>query len=49
MKICVIGDPHGNLEKIKKIPLKNVDLIILTGDLGDSSSSKKLFFGSFKR
>jgi predicted phosphodiesterase len=34
MKVLVIGDPHGNIEKIKTIPLKRVDLIILTGDLG---------------
>ena len=34
MKIAAIGDPHGNLEKITKIPLDHVDLILLTGDLG---------------
>lgn len=34
MKILAIGDHHGNLQKIKKIPIKNIDLILLTGDLG---------------
>jgi Icc-related predicted phosphoesterase len=34
MKIAAIGDPHGNLEKITRIPLDHVDLILLTGDLG---------------
>jgi len=34
MKIAAIGDPHGNLEKIIKIPLEGVDIVLLTGDLG---------------
>ena len=34
MKIAAIGDPHGNFEKITKIPLDHVDLVLLTGDLG---------------
>ena len=36
MKIAAIGDPHGNLEKIIKIPLEGVDLVLLTGDLGQT-------------
>lgn len=36
MKIVAIGDPHGDLQKIRKIPLHGVDLILLTGDLGQA-------------
>jgi predicted phosphodiesterase len=36
MKIAAIGDPHGNLEKITQIPLEKVDLVLLTGDLGET-------------
>ncbi len=49
MKILAIGDPHGNLEKIKKLPLKNTDLIILTGDLGKADLARKFFFENQKR
>jgi len=49
MKICAIGDPHGNLEKIKKIPLKNVDLILLTGDLGKADLARARFFKNEER
>lgn len=49
MKILAIGDPHGDLKKIKKIPLKNVDLILLTGDLGKSDLARKSFFESEER
>lgn len=49
MKICAIGDPHGNLQKIKKIPLKGSDLILLTGDLGKVDLAKKMEFKNLKR
>ena len=49
MNICVIGDPHGNLDKIKKIPLKNVDLILVTGDLGKADLARERFFENKKR
>lgn len=49
MKICVIGDPHGNLEKIKKINLKQVDLILLTGDLGSANLMREMHFDNIKR
>jgi len=49
MKICVIGDPHGDLKKIKKIPLSNVDLILVTGDLGKSESIRKRAFEDIER
>jgi len=40
MKILVIGDPHGNLPK--NLP-KNVDLILLNGDIGKSDLAKKIW------
>lgn len=49
MKICVIGDPHGNVEELKKIPLKGVDLILLTGDLGRSDLLRKVAFREEKK
>lgn len=48
MKICFIGDPHGNLEKIKEIPLDNsIDLIVLTGDLGKSNLIRNIAFQKY--
>ena len=44
MKIAAIGDPHGNLEKIIKIPLEGVDLVLLTGDLGQTDILRKQAF-----
>lgn len=49
MRILAIGDPHGELEKIKKIPLGNIDLILLTGDLGNASLLRKMFFDNLER
>lgn len=49
MKVLAIGDPHGNLERIKKIPLKNVDLILLTGDLGMARLMRKMAFENVRR
>lgn len=49
MKIIAIGDPHGNLSKIKKIPVKEVDLILLTGDLGNSDLARKQAFANITR
>lgn len=49
MKILAIGDPHGNLSKIKKIPIKNSDLILLTGDLGKADFARQRFFKNIKR
>lgn len=48
MKILVIGDPHGS-EKVKKIPLKKVDVILLTGDLGKADLARKRFFENIER
>lgn len=44
MRIVAIGDPHGDLESIRKIPLDDVDLILLTGDLGSASLARKMAF-----
>lgn len=49
MKICVIGDPHGDLSRIKKIPLFDVDLVLLTGDLGKANLARERFFENQKR
>ncbi len=49
MRILAIGDPHGNLEKIKKIHMKGVDTILLTGDLGKADFARKRFFENIKR
>ena len=49
MKICAIGDPHGDLEKIKQIPLSDVDLILLTGDLGGANLMSNRAFENIKR
>lgn len=49
MKILAIGDPHGNLEKIKTIPLNSVELILLTGDLGNANLARKMAFENIER
>lgn len=49
MKICAIGDPHGNLEKIRKIPMSGVDLILITGDLGRADILRKMAFENVER
>ncbi len=49
MKILVVGDPHGNLKKIKNIPTKEIDLILMTGDLGKADLARKFYFENLKR
>lgn len=44
MKMIAIGDPHGDLERIKKIPIAGAELILLTGDLGSANLMRKLAF-----
>ena len=44
MKLAVIGDPHGDLEKIEHIPLDDVDLVLMTGDLGRADIFRKIAF-----
>lgn len=48
MKILAIGDPHGNLDAMKKVP-KDVDLILLTGDLGKADLMRKMAFNNARR
>lgn len=49
MKILAIGDPHGDLKKVQKIPLKNIDLILLTGDIGKADLMRKIAFENIER
>ncbi len=49
MKIIAIGDPHGDLETIKQIPITNIDLILLTGDLGSATLMRKMAFENIER
>ena len=49
MKIIAIGDPHGSLDKIKQLPLENIDLILLTGDLGSANLARKMAFENVER
>jgi len=49
MRICAIGDAHGNLEKLKEIPLNDVDLILLTGDVGKADFARNRFFENIRR
>ncbi len=49
MRICAIGDPHGSLDKIRQIPLDDIDLILLTGDLGKADLARKMAFEKIKR
>lgn len=44
-----IGDPHGNLDRIKQIPVKDIDLILLTGDLGSANLMRKMVFENIDR
>ena len=48
MKILVVGDPHGS-DKTKKIPVKDVDLILVTGDIGKADLMRKMAFGNIER
>ena len=49
MKILAIGDPHGDLEKVKQIPKKDLDLILLTGDIGKANLARARAFENKKR
>ena len=49
MKILAVGDPHGNIKKIRKIPIKDIDLILLTGDVGKADLARERFFENIKR
>lgn len=49
MKILAVGDPHGDVNKIKKIPLKGINLVLITGDLGKADFARKFSFENFRR
>ncbi len=49
MKILIIGDPHGNLSRLRRIPKKGIDLILLTGDIGKADLARKRFFENIER
>lgn len=49
MKIIAIGDPHGSLDKIKRIPLDGTELILLTGDIGKADLMRKMAFDNIER
>jgi len=49
MKVLAIGDPHGDLKKVKTIPIDDVDLILLTGDLGSANLMRKMAFDNIER
>ncbi len=49
MKILAIGDPHGRVDLLKKIPMKNADLILLTGDLGKADLARERYFENVRR
>jgi len=40
MKILAIGDPHGDIKRIKEIPIKGIDLILITGDIGKADLAR---------
>jgi len=49
MKILAIGDPHGHIDKIRKISMKGVDLILITGDLGSANLMRQMAFENIER
>jgi Icc-related predicted phosphoesterase len=49
MKILAVGDPHGDIKKIKKIPINGIDLVLITGDLGKADFARKFSFENFRR
>lgn len=49
MKILAIGDPHGDVKKIKKIRERGIDFILLTGDIGKADLARKRAFENVRR
>ena len=49
MKILAIGDPHGNMDRLKKINYEGVDLILLPGDIGNANLIRKMAYGNINR
>ncbi len=49
LKILAIGDPHGDFNKLRKIPKRKIDAILLTGDIGSSNLMRKMHFANVER
>lgn len=49
MKILAVGDPHGDIKKVKKISKKGIDLVLITGDVGKADFARKFYFDNLKR
>ncbi len=49
MKILIVGDPHGAIENVRKVPSKGIDLILLTGDIGKADLARKRHFENINR
>lgn len=48
MKILAVGDPHGEINKIKNISLREIDLVLITGDIGKADFARKRFLRILK-
>ncbi len=48
-RILTIGDPHGRLDLLRRIPKRNIDLILLTGDLGKADFARNRYFENVER
>lgn len=48
VRLCAVGDPHGNLKRIAKVP-GNVDAYLVTGDLGKTDDARMLYFENIER
>ncbi len=49
MKLAIISDPHGDIEKVKGMQLKDVEAIIINGDLGMCTLARKQKFSNLDR
>jgi Icc-related predicted phosphoesterase len=49
MKILAVGDPHGDMKKLRKISKSDIDLVLCTGDVGSADFARKFHFENVKR
>ncbi|MFH1823237.1 MAG: metallophosphoesterase [archaeon] len=49
MKILTIGDLHGDFKNVKKVLSKDIDLILLIGDIGKANLGRKYAFQDMNR
>ncbi len=49
VRVLALGDPHGRIDRLKKIPFSKADLILITGDLGDASFARDFYFKNVER